>query len=92
MEQRVWGGGENVGKMRRSLRAKPAHYLLRSPVCRLFTVAVITGIGGAMGNTEIWSWNTKAVIATVIVDHIEPPWHMAVNALSTLQIFLSGCQ
>ena len=72
--------------MCRSIRAKPLLYLFCSPVGGLFTVAVIAGIGGAVGDAEIRSRNTKAMIATVIIAHIEPPWHMAINALGTLSL------
>ena len=72
--------------MRWPLRAKPLLYLFCSPVGGLFAVAVITGIGGAMGNRQIGSWNTKAMIAAIIVAHIEPSRHMAVNTLGSLSL------
>ena len=75
--------GQNLGKMRRPQWAKPVLDFLRIPLDSLFRVTVIAGVGGAVCDAEIGPRNTEAVIASVIITHIESSGHMAINTLGS---------
>ena len=72
--------------MCRLIGAKPALDTSRRPFGTLIAMTVIAGIRRVMGDGQIWAGNSETVISPIIITHVKPSGHMAINALRSCPV------